>query len=370
MLVEAVTLPPSSEDAQSVIASFRFGWAIAELRGRYRPDVSHVEELPVAPVLKRTEHALPLANERTPKEQRIEVIKIVAGLSQQLELTFPDTGGQTMADKLDGPIRALDAESKNHKAWNALTEDFYNWDKRIQDALALRPLLSAAYQLGRGLAETYWELDPGVADQDDSRSWQVVLGEQRRATLKRATARLSAYLDPLTIPAVCVSLDAWGEVASDPGWRREPDARRLLFGQGLLWRDLVRGERRPQDLAVTRGVIGRVGMILPVLRAFWPQIVIGLAAVVALVIGASQLASASGSKANNTFISILGGLGITSASLYAHAKASATSTIDALRKSFEAERVGEVATSRPKVPFTRARLRRLPATAAKQLGHR
>jgi hypothetical protein len=365
-----VTAVQTPDDAQDVIATFRFGWAIAELRGRYRPGVSHAEEIPPGPAVKRTEHALPLANERSEKEQRIEVFKVLAGLSQQLQLTFPDPAGQAMHDQVDAATRVLDAEPENHTAWNQLTELFYNWDKQVQDALALHPLQSAAYQLGRGLAETYWELDPSVVDPDDSRSWQVVLGEPRRAALKRATARLSAYIDPLTIPAVSVSLDAWGEVASDPGWRTQQDARRLLFGQGLVWRDLVRGERRPEDLAIAGGVMGRVGIIVPVARAFWPQIVIGALSVFALVAGASKLASESGTKSSNAVISILGGLGITSASLYARAKANATSAIDALRKAFDAERVGEAATSRPRAPLTRARLERLPSSAAKQLGSR
>jgi hypothetical protein len=52
----------------------------------------------------------------------------------------------------------------------------------------------------------------------------------------------------LTIPAVSISLDAWAEVATDSTWRDEPTARRWLFKQGLLWRDLIRGERRPADL--------------------------------------------------------------------------------------------------------------------------
>jgi hypothetical protein len=358
------------DDPSSVVAAFRFGWAIAELRGRYRPGVSHVEELPPGPAVKRTEHALPLASERSPKEQRIEVFKIVAGLSEQLDLTFTDADGATMASKLDGPIRELDKEPEKHTAWNQLTETFYEWDAQVQDGLAMQPLRSAAYQLGRGLAETYWELDPDVADALDSRSWDVVLGEPRRLALKRSTARLSAYLEPLTIPAVCESLDAWGEVASEPAWRQQPNARRFLFRQGLLWRDLVRGERRPEDLTLTRGVIGRIGMILPVLRAFWPQILIGVLAVAALVVGASQLAAETGSKSGNTLLSILGGLGLTSASLYARAKAAATSTFDALRRAFEAERVGAAATLRPKPPLTRTRVKRLPATAAKTLGYR
>ena len=367
--MEAAATPPPTQDADTVIAAFRFGWAIAELRGRYRPDVGHAEEQVGTPGLQRKEHALPLSTERSPAEQRIEVMRVVEGLSDRLALTFP-SDGKTMFQTLDVPMRALDAGPKKASAWNTLTEDFYNWDKQIQDTLVLWPLLSAAYQLGRGLAETYWELDPTVTDPHDSRSWEVILGSERVLALKRATARLSSFIDPLTIPAVSISLDAWAEVAIDPAWRAQPNARRRLFQQGLLWRDLIRGERRPSDLVLRTGLAGRVGVIVPLLRAFWPQILIAVAAVIALVAGASQLAAASGSKSSNTLISILGGLGITSAGLYARAKATATSTIDTLRKGFEADRVGDAATLRPKPPLkTRANVKRLGATAAKQLGH-
>lgn len=346
-------------------AAFRFGWAIAELRGRYRPNVSHDDEHTGAPELKRSEHDLPLSPERSPSDQRGEVILVVEGLSRQLGLAFPEAQG------LDAIMPQLDAKPEDTDAWNALTEVFYSWDKKIQDALVLMPLLSAGYQLGRGLAETYWELDPAITDPLDSRSWDVVLGPERRSALKRLTGRLATFVDPLTIPAIGVSLEAWGEVAADPVWRVETDARKDLYKQGLLWRDLVRGERRPEDLVVRKGVAGRVGVILPFLRAFWPQLLIGVVAVAALVVGASQLTTSSGSKSGDTLISILGGLGVTSASLYARAKATATSTLGALRKAFDADRVGAAATLRPKAPFkTRASLKRLPATAAKQLGYR
>jgi len=369
--MEGPLLSLPNQDADTVIAAFRFGWALAELRGRYRPDVSHVDEEVGTPGLKRSEHALPLASERSAKEQRIEVIRAVQGLSEQLALTFPEPNAKTVVQELDLLMRELDAEPLKNSAWNALTESFYNWDKRIQDTLVLRPLLSAGYQLGRGLAETYWELDPAVTDPRDSRAWEVVLGEARVAALKRATARLAAFIDPLTLPAVTVALEAWAEVALDLRWRQKPDARRLLFHQGLLWRDLVRGERRPADLAMRRGILGSVGMIFPLLRAFWPQILVGVAAIVALLAGASQLAATSGSKSSSTVISILGALGITSAGLYARAKATAMSTIDSLREAFKADRIGQAATLRPKPPLkTRASVKGLPSAIAQRLGYR
>ena len=239
--MEAAATPPPTQDADTVIAAFRFGWAIAELRGRYRPDVGHAEEQVGTPGLQRKEHALPLSTERSPAEQRIEVMRVVEGLSDRLALTFP-SDGKTMFQTLDVPMRALDAGPKKASAWNTLTEDFYNWDKQIQDTLVLWPLLSAAYQLGRGLAETYWELDPTVTDPHDSRSWEVILGSERVLALKRATARLSSFIDPLTIPAVSISLDAWAEVAIDPAWRAAQRSPPSLSAGATLARPHTRRE--------------------------------------------------------------------------------------------------------------------------------
>jgi hypothetical protein len=146
------------------------------------------------PGLLRKEHALPLATERSDKEQRIEVMRVVESLSGQFELTFPTEHGETMFQSLDVTMRTLDEYPDDTKSWCKLTAGFYMWDKQIQDALVLWPLLSAGYQLGRGLAETYWELDPKVTDPHDSRSWEVVLGAERVTAPKRLTARLAAFI--------------------------------------------------------------------------------------------------------------------------------------------------------------------------------
>ncbi|HEX3873362.1 MAG TPA: hypothetical protein VHW26_04385, partial [Solirubrobacteraceae bacterium] len=78
---------PAPVDAADVTSAFRLGWAIAELRGRYRPAVPHVEDQPTAT---RPDNALRLAAERTPAEQRFELFRVVRGLSGVLELDFAD----------------------------------------------------------------------------------------------------------------------------------------------------------------------------------------------------------------------------------------------------------------------------------------
>src|SRR5713226_6495314 len=155
-MVKAAGQAPA--DLDEVRNAFRLGWAIAELRGRYRRDLRPKGPPRATAEMARTDDALPLANERSWKEQRIEVIRAITALSDVLKLDFP-VKGKVKADQLDPTFRTLDHRATDKKAWNTLTYRFYRWDAQIQDALIMRPSEAAAYQLGRGLAETYWALD-------------------------------------------------------------------------------------------------------------------------------------------------------------------------------------------------------------------
>jgi hypothetical protein len=360
-------LRPPPADAPEVTSAFRLGWAIAELRGRYRPGIEHVE---TAPTARRAQNALPLAAERTAVEQRVELFMVVRGLSAALELDFPDGPSKTArADELRLLLAGLEADPTDADLWAKLTHVFYVWDSAIQDDLVLRPRLAAAYQLGRGLAETYWVLDPTIDAADDPRAWTELLGPRRVGLLKRLAGRLSDHLDPLVVSVVNKTLDAWAHLAAEPAWRTHPDARRELFRQGLIWRDLIRGERRPQDLAAEHGKIKSLGVVVPVLRAFYLQIIIGLVAVAALVIGASRLAANAGNTDHNVVFGILGTFGVTATTVYTRAKAQATSLIDELSGAYARDRAAQAALLRPKPPVgTGAHVRYLRRTIARRLG--
>lgn len=338
-----------ADDGDSVRSAFRLGWAIAELRGRYRPDLIDNPIPDPGPSIGRPDHALPLANERTPPEQRVEIVHAVNGLSGALGLDFP-ADGHTRPQQLDSFLNALDRDSDDQTAWNGLTNALYDWDSQMQDALALRPGQAAGYQLGRGLAETYWSLHPTVPDPDDARCWQFLLGPRRRATLKRYAARLVAFLDPLVLPAVSASLDAWGDVADDAQWRNQPDARKRLYAQGLLWRDLIRGERRPGDLdpVPVGDLVEEVQLVRKLWSAFWPQLCLGLLGAAVLVLGVIGLAAGFKNRGIATAFAVLGALGITVTGAYARAKANAASVLGTVRDTIERERVGRAAAL---VPF-------------------
>jgi hypothetical protein len=340
-----------ADDVDSVRSAFRLGWAIAELRGRYRPDLIDNPIPDPGPAIGRPDHALPLANERTPIEQRVEIVHVVNGLSGELGLDFP-ADGCTRPQQLDSFLNALDRDSDDQAAWNGLTDALYDWDAQMQDTLALRPGQAAGYQLGRGLGETYWSLHPTLSDPSDARCWQFLLGPRRRATLKRYAARLVAFQDPLVLPALCASLDQWGDVADDEQWRNQPDARRQLYVQGLLWRDLIRGERRPQDLdpVPVGDLVEEVQLVRKLWSAFWPQLALGLLGGAALVGGVIGLAAGFKDRGIATAFAVLGALGITVTGAYARAKANAASVLATVRETIERERVGRAAALLPMRP--------------------
>src|SRR5579863_105855 len=68
--------------------------------------------------------------------------------------------------------------------WADLAELIWQFDAHVQDRLAaLSSSQAIGYQLGRGLADTYWALNPG--QEDGSAGWNFLLGERRCAELER-----------------------------------------------------------------------------------------------------------------------------------------------------------------------------------------
>ena len=341
-------------DAEQVLQAFRLGWALAEVRGRYRPGVPLIRRPPGGT---RTDHALPLADERSAAEQLIELHTALAELAAALGVGGsipPVPGAGAGAQTYPAHLAWLGSQLRQAPTaplWEQFTESAYAWDAFVQDQLVITASRAAAYQLGRGLAETYWALDPSIEDAADWRSWQFLLGPRRCHTLGRLVARLVDYFDPLTVPAVTTSLNAWAAVAVDPQRRTQPAILDDLYDQGLLWRDLIRAERSPADLAASVRPFERISAVWPVVKAFWVQIVLAVAGAGLLAFSASELAAGSSTK-TNTLIAVLSALGITSAGLYARAKGIATSLFGRLQTAFDRDRVGVAATLAPSPPRT------------------
>jgi hypothetical protein len=326
-------------DLAQVRYAFRLGWAVSELRGRYRPDRFNC---PIPPTpgnppqaaldAGRREHQLPLAAERGLGEIRIEIREAIGGLVQALKLE--------LAAYKEFEKKLFEFERNKRQAataaWPTFANLFYKLDAEIQDGLLVPAAQAAAYQLGRAVSDTFWALDTTRGNAQWG-SWQFVLGKERCQAIKRTTLRLSGYLDTSVVAAIRGPLDSWSNYAQhQPGEKIEtiqgiPPELVLptLNKQGVLWRDLIRGERLVRDLhddpdtptAENQDLWRRLSLYQTAIRpVIWP-LVFGALGVAALILGAWYLGNGTARTGLTTAITILGGLGLTSASLYATAKA-------------------------------------------------
>ncbi len=352
----AVVSPAS--DVEEVRAAFRLGWALSELRGRYRPDRFH-EPVPVAAEhfdFDRPVHELPLTIERSPDEVRIETLKAVQGLIGLLGLTDNTSLSSALTTVTEAACRLNKDRADVSADWPAFANKVYRLDAQLQDALVVRGSQAAAYQLGRGLADSYWTLYP-ERSQDKMGSWSNVLGPERSKALVRQALRLSPETGPLVLAATTGPLEQWRQLAGDDARREGTGVIMALYQQGLLWRDLIRGERQPSDLTQpqARHVWSDLRLYRSALGALRVPIAFALFAAAVLALGAALLASGKANRGLSTAISVLGALGITSAGLYARAKAELTALLATLRQTLQLERVRRAANLCPQPPSKKAK---------------
>ena len=179
-------MPDLVADVEQVRTAFRLGWAVSELRGRYRPE-RFIEPVPFPPGhqrFTRPVHELPLSIERSPDEKRIEILKVLQGLAASLELSEYDGVARALGEVTESAPELGKEGADVAAGWPDFANDLYSLDAQLQDALAVRGSQAAAYQLGRGLADTYWALHPD-RPQDQMGSWSNVLGPERCDALVR-----------------------------------------------------------------------------------------------------------------------------------------------------------------------------------------
>ena len=341
----------------------RLGWGLAELRGRIQFGDADPGRLFEAQA-ERTGHALPLGEERSPAELLIEVKQVVLALADRTSLTLsgdtikdsngntPTKGSVTAAQRVIALADAVPDDPANRSrgaTWNAFSEGLYRWDAMIQDELATLSFgESSAYQLGRGLAETSWALDPKAAAQSTT-SWEYLLGTKRCIALTRLLERLDPALSDPCVEATKGSLAAWERVAKDANWRSVKDSAVFLRQQSTIWRDLLIVGTAPSRLDKP-SLLQRMATVVPVIKAMFWHIFFAVVFAVCVAVGAWLLTRYGTNGPGGQIVSALGLLGITATGLSAKAKASANSLVDRLTNAVSADLAVSAATFVPKRP--------------------
>jgi hypothetical protein len=217
--------------------------------------------------------------------------------------------------------------------WEKFSKLLWDFDAHIQDRLsATSETQACAYQLGRGLAETYWALDTNQPKPPGSASWEFLLSESRCAELSRLAGRLAAYMDEYTAPAIAGSLEVWRQVATTPTWRRaEPVAEQALYRQTRRWYELIILRQDPTTLIEPTISIPNYRTLRRAIQLFWPQLVatvIGLAFLALLIL----LGSRGGAAWAKTLSGILAAVGFSLAGLTGALKNSAQAMLKRLRQ--------------------------------------
>jgi len=372
---------PTTVVLEQLRAALNLGWSMAELRGRIR--YGHVE--PPGTVdyqFPREEfHALPIGGEHSLVEQQIATRVAVGLLADRFALNEPlptrkEAPPDTIralamdleqkleaAEKNSAPVRpdAFPPGSEVAKAWEAAAEAIYYWDEQIQDGLGVSAELLAAYQLGRGLAETFWALDPDAPEPGikptltstesppHPGSWEFLLGPRRQRMLGAYLGLLEGTFAPLTGSAVRGPLGNWCALVANDGVRnRSEEALVALRGQLRNWRDVLLGSRDPISFAKHFGLrlafrqARRVAQTMP-LETFLALGGIALLAAAGYALGSDTTRTGTAVAA-----SVVGFFGVTGAGLLARAKAQAAVLSMHLREAFYRDLVEAQATVLPK----------------------
>ena len=365
------------DDAYDVLSALRLGWSVAEMRGRNRPDGPSGE---VTGMPDHVDHPLPLRIERGKTELRIEIQSVVAELARQLCVDdAPDgtsyiaaLGEQTKvlaharapkaADALrqaldllghqqpEQALQTLGAEAgaegqhdvvaqhygelaaAARQPWADLAELIWQFDAHVQDRLAaLSESQAIGYQLGRGLADTYWALNPG--QEHGSASWSFLLGDRRCDELQRLTGRVAAYMGEYTAAAIAGSLEVWRAVVAAPGWMGDPtQTSHALYSQIRRWYELIVLRQDPTTLIGPAAVMRNYRTLARAFQLFWPELaatVFGLAALITLLF----LVNVDGAAAwEKTLSGVLAVVGLSLAGLTGTLKNSAQALTKRLRQ--------------------------------------
>lgn len=327
------------DDRKLVLAAARLGWNLAELAGCLRD----ARPIPAEPGhLERK--WLPLGQERSETEQLVEYTATIDDLAVELNIQIlaqdlPNARrnvDETAAGWLKRAAYDLVVPTPTTPERTVIARDIkkflYKCDAHFQDRLSAREPLSAAYQLGRGVAEIRWGWAFGATDRGNRAIRDALLGKSRGTVIDRLLTRLDAYYDPITFHAIECSLAQWRPITAalddtpDGAWQK------ALRKQGTVWHDLILGQRDGASLVSPQDILSKPASLFPILSRLAPEV--GLTAIGAalLVAAAAWLASPGGENAVTAIAGLLGIAGVTAAGISAKARARAMNLIDTVRE--------------------------------------
>lgn len=344
--------PPA--DSAVVHKAFRLGWYVAEVRGRNRPGGPQPEQSQAPQPSGVDADPLLLGCQLPADRLRIEAQDVLDSLANDLDVNeFQEdrTFGHQIADdahQLVGGITSGD-EAAITGHWQALATVLWQFDLHVQDTLTAESEIQAmAYQLGRGLAEIYWALDP--KQKTGSQGWTYLLGPVRCAELSRLLGRLSAYLNAYTGSAISGSIEVWKKYVAAIDTETDENlliAQRQLRGQVRRWYELIALGQDPTTLMKPFALLRSGRMVKQALRQFWPQAAIVLVSILVIVGFLVVRGPGAAGGIVKTAGVLIGTVGLSIGGIVGAMKNSAQSLLHRLHQDTYTELIAEGVTSQP-----------------------
>lgn len=209
--------------------------------------------------------------------------------------------------------------------------------------------LASAYQLGRGLAEVYWALDPN-ATEGSAESWEHLLGDHRFNILATLLRRVSPQLPTLTAETITATLDQWRSVVHRRDCRIKADAVSALGLQATVWKDLLLSDTSPQTLVATDETLKRARSLRPLLRSFAVEsfgALISLTLIGGAILWAVLVGPGFAKALGATIAGLLGAFGLSSSVAVARVKAVGQGLLEQLRNKISTDAIRAAATYLP-----------------------
>ena len=216
--------------------------------------------------------------------------------------------------------------------WQDLAQLLWRFDAHIQDRLsAMSETQACGYQLGRGLAETYWALDPDQGT--GSRCWDFLLGDERCTEICRLVGRLGAYMTEYTAPAITGSIEVWKYLVCQPAWRGDGQvANAALYHQIRRWYELIVLGQDPTTLIEPAGLMSGAQTVARAAKLFLPELVATVIGIAFLVLLLLLISVGTGTTWEKTVSGIVAAVGLSLAGLTGTLKNSAQAMLKRLRQ--------------------------------------